>query len=335
MLIHCPTCATSYEVKANSLGTAGRSVRCVRCRTVWFANARPPEPVAATSQRLSVAHASQTAAAAPAMAQSVAGGEDKRFAAGEGDPQAFASTPSAQSAWEDPPDGGVDAEPILDTGARALAMDTTSPGLAQDPYEPITMTDAPPLAPMDLDASKIPPELPMLTGVANTVDVFVARRASRAAQPASRPFLMPSLPPLILMLAAIIVGLLGWRTNVVMVSPQMASLYAMIGVPVNLRGFAFEDVKTAQEMHEGVPVLVIEGAIANIARTSLEVPRLRFAMVNSGGNEVYTWTALPPRSTLASGEKLPFRSRLASPPPDGREVVIRFYNRRDAAGGLR
>jgi predicted Zn finger-like uncharacterized protein len=328
MLIHCPTCATSYEVKPSSLGTAGRSVRCVRCRTVWFANARPPEPVAATGQRVSLAHASQTAAATPAMAQSVALGEDIHSAAGEGEPPVFASTP-AQAALTEDPASVVGHEPMLDPGARALAMDMASQDGVVDLYEPITMADAPPLAPMDHDASKIPAELPILTGVAKSVDTFVARRSS---QPAARPFPMPNLPPLILMLAAIIVGLLGWRTSVVMASPQMASLYAMIGLPVNLRGLAFEDVKTAQETHDGVAVLVIEGAIANVARTALEVPRLRFAMVNSGGNEVYTWTALPSRSTLASGEKLPFRTRLASPPPDGREVVIRFYTRRDAAG---
>ena len=38
MLIVCPNCATSYRVEPSSLGAAGRSVRCVRCRTVWFAS---------------------------------------------------------------------------------------------------------------------------------------------------------------------------------------------------------------------------------------------------------------------------------------------------------
>jgi predicted Zn finger-like uncharacterized protein len=37
MLIVCPNCATSYRVKPSSLGGTGRSVRCVRCRNVWFA----------------------------------------------------------------------------------------------------------------------------------------------------------------------------------------------------------------------------------------------------------------------------------------------------------
>ena len=51
---------------------------------------------------------------------------------------------------------------------------------------------------------------------------------------------------------------------------------------------------------------------------------------NGIGHEVYAWTALPTRPLLGSGDGLPFRTRLASPPPDGRDVIVRFFNRRDA-----
>ena len=37
MKIVCPTCTTSYDVRPAALGESGRSVRCARCRTVWFA----------------------------------------------------------------------------------------------------------------------------------------------------------------------------------------------------------------------------------------------------------------------------------------------------------
>ena len=37
MLIACTNCETSYQVAPSSLGPTGRSVRCVRCRQVWFA----------------------------------------------------------------------------------------------------------------------------------------------------------------------------------------------------------------------------------------------------------------------------------------------------------
>src|SRR5262245_22596509 len=37
MLITCTNCGTSYQVAAASLGSTGRSVRCARCKQMWFA----------------------------------------------------------------------------------------------------------------------------------------------------------------------------------------------------------------------------------------------------------------------------------------------------------
>jgi hypothetical protein len=42
------------------------------------------------------------------------------------------------------------------------------------------------------------------------------------------------------------------------------------------------------------------------------------------GLELYTWTNEPPRKTLAPAETARFRARLASPPAEGREVLVRF-----------
>src|SRR5438874_3279897 len=39
MLIVCPSCATGYRIELSTLGVSGRSVRCARCRHVWFASA--------------------------------------------------------------------------------------------------------------------------------------------------------------------------------------------------------------------------------------------------------------------------------------------------------
>ena len=44
MLIVCPNCSTSYAIEAASLGSAGRTVRCARCKTTWFADATKSEP---------------------------------------------------------------------------------------------------------------------------------------------------------------------------------------------------------------------------------------------------------------------------------------------------
>jgi hypothetical protein len=137
----------------------------------------------------------------------------------------------------------------------------------------------------------------------------------------------------IAVLLAANIALLGWRTDVVRLMPQTASLFAAIGLPVNLRGVAFSDVAISTETSEGVPVLLVKGRITNIARQPREVPRLRFAMRNAAGHEVYAWTSLPAKTTLAAGESEPFETRLASPPAEGQAVIVRFFTRSDIAGG--
>ena len=44
MLIVCPSCATPYMIDQAALGPAGRTVRCARCRTSWFAGGPEPMP---------------------------------------------------------------------------------------------------------------------------------------------------------------------------------------------------------------------------------------------------------------------------------------------------
>jgi hypothetical protein len=127
--------------------------------------------------------------------------------------------------------------------------------------------------------------------------------------------------------------LAAWRTDIVRHAPQTAKLFEAVGLPVNLRGLVFEDVRLSEETQDGVPVLVIDGAIANIVGRTVEVPRLRLALRSGAGVEVYAWTALPSKPSLNPGEKLPFRSRLASPPADAKDVVVRFFHRRDLVAG--
>ena len=159
-----------------------------------------------------------------------------------------------------------------------------------------------------------------------------AGRAAQARQRRDRQQLR--LPGLILVLVALCAALLAWRKDMVRHVPQLASFYASIGLPVNLRGLAFTDVKIGSETHDGVPVLVVEGMIVSTVSMPVEVPRLRFALRNAAGAEVYAWTAMPTQSILEPGAKLPFRSRLASPPDDGHDVQVRFFTRRDAVAGL-
>jgi len=51
------------------------------------------------------------------------------------------------------------------------------------------------------------------------------------------------------------------------------------------------------------------------------------------GAEIYAWNAVLDQTMLKPGERAPFKSRLASPPAEGKSIDIRFFNKRDIAGG--
>ena len=136
-------------------------------------------------------------------------------------------------------------------------------------------------------------------------------------------------------LAMIVTAAIISPATVVRAMPDLAGLYAAAGKPVNLRGLEFREVRTVRETHDGIALLVTEGKIANISGHDLELPPIRLAAVGANGQEVYAWTAAPSRSTLADGETLAFKSRLASPPAEARHVQVRFLGKSDLAWGYR
>jgi len=142
-----------------------------------------------------------------------------------------------------------------------------------------------------------------------------------------------NLPVACAAMGALTVALLLWRADVVRLMPQTAGFYRMVGLDVNLRGVSFKDVKVSTETVDGKLVLVIEGAIVGDTRKQVDLPRLRFSVRDAQGAEIYAWNTVLEQTMLRPGERVQFKSRLASPPAEGRNIDIRFFNRRDIAGG--
>jgi hypothetical protein len=141
-------------------------------------------------------------------------------------------------------------------------------------------------------------------------------------------------PPIaIAAMAALALALIIWRNDVVRLLPQTAAFFQHIGLAVNLRGLAFEDVKVSTETVNGSKVYVIEGAIAPTSRKAVEIPRLRFVVQDARGADIYAWNSVVDQAVIQPGERVAFKSRLASPPADAHSVVIRFFHRRDLASG--
>ncbi|MGE3148350.1 MAG: zinc-ribbon domain-containing protein [Pseudorhodoplanes sp.] len=316
MLIVCPHCATSYDVAPTHLGESGRSVRCVRCRQVWFAENPKSEPQAADPADGRRAEEDLSPAMlTPALPES-----------------------SPASAADEAPESRTtltDVEQAVAEDERAMAE---AADLPVDDRGPADIINAPPIVPPQQPETAENPEAAEpeagFPHDGRDLEMLVARRAKRMMTRKRGRSALPAMPALIVVLLTIVATLLLWRKDVVRIAPQTASLYAKIGLPVNLRGLSFAKIKTGKDSQDGVDVLVLEGQIVSESRQPVEVPRLRFAIRNAAGYEIYSWTALANQTTIAPGQAVAFRSRLASPPADGHDVTVRFFSRRDTVAGL-
>jgi predicted Zn finger-like uncharacterized protein len=293
MLIVCPSCSTSYAIEPGSLGLVGRTVRCARCKTTWFADGSKPAPeMTVAADEATEADGAFTGVLRPDQPVNSIGAEAEH--------QPAEVEQAVSSATQNDP--------------------ATAPGEI-----PAAIADAPSVVP-----AIEPPAHPNGDTDSDEIENFAARRKRlqarrKEARRSSR------WTALILVLFAFNVALIGARSEVVRFFPQTASLFSAVGLPVNLRNLKFENLRISKEAQEGLSSLVIEGTIVSISNRAADVPRLRFAARDTAGQEVYTWTALPSRSTLSPGEKLEFRSRFVSPPASAIDVMVRFVSAQDAA----
>jgi predicted Zn finger-like uncharacterized protein len=283
MHIVCPHCTTSYAIDLATLGSAGRTVRCSRCKEVWLA--RPEDAVVS----------------AMAAAGQAGGHED---AAAEWETLAREEAPDEQTPHVDSP--SISADWPAQGTAPAVVADWTSAARHD----------------------------------AHDHDVKYPKRARGFSRLLRLPAFPPisgkpavSLPMACAAMGALVLALIIWRNDVVRLLPQTAAFYRMVGLDVNLRGLGFKDLKITNETVDGKPVLVIEGVIVGESRKVVELPRLRFSVRDAQGAEIYAWNAVLEQTTLKPGERAWFKSRLASPPPEGRNIDVRFFSKRDLVGG--
>jgi predicted Zn finger-like uncharacterized protein len=283
MLIVCPSCATSYTVEPASLGPAGRTVRCARCKESWFTGG-PAETVSD-----------------------------------------FAADVIAEAEARETPEQPAGDDFGHEAMQPAAHISELHPADELPPMEPpaLPVQEAPSIMP-SMEA------MPAAESPQDGIDSFSARRIRMHVRRKQK-LRSSKWTAIILVLLGLNAGVYFGRFQIVHFFPQTASLFKLVGLDVNLRHLSFTGVKISREERDGVPVLAVEGTIVSQSSNPIEVPRLRFAVRNATGQEIYAWTSKPSRSILEPGDKLPFRSRLASPPADASDVLVRFANTNDVA----
>jgi hypothetical protein len=287
-------------------------VRCARCRATWFAS--PPAADAPVDAFVDGVIAEAEAEQAPPAPR---------------EPVLPAATNIAP-----PDDFGADAEnapasvPDIHAPEAATAHFAVAAEPAAAEAETVTIADSPSLVP---PIEHMPLPEPGAKAEDDS-DSFIARRR-RLQVKRQKSRRSSRWTAIILVLFAFNVALIGARNEVVRYLPQTASLFAAIGMPVNLRQLDFENVRITRETQNGASILLVEGKIVSKAHKPLEVPRLRFAVRNATGQEIYVWTAKPDRGVLKPGEAMEFHSSLAKPPADASDVMVRFFTAQDAMAG--
>lgn len=126
-------------------------------------------------------------------------------------------------------------------------------------------------------------------------------------------------------------GFFGARQQIVTAVPDLAGLYAAVGLPVNMSGLDIVDVVAAAEPTGFETKFSIKGAVRNIAETELPVPALKVEFLDRYSRLVHTEILNAPAESLASGRQVTFDQRLAQYPRESVKVRVTF--RSSDAGG--
>ena len=144
---------------------------------------------------------------------------------------------------------------------------------------------------------------------------------------------LPLTPIFAMLLLGIVIGGLIGRESVVRQLPATAQLYEMAGMPVNLRGLELMEVRSERTREDDGEYLTVYGTIVNRTDRSHMVPPVAVILRAETGQSVYSWSVEADRRTLHPGENVGFRARLVAPPPEARQVLVRFAPNADIAGG--
>lgn len=125
-------------------------------------------------------------------------------------------------------------------------------------------------------------------------------------------------------LVGAVAGLGLFRVEVVRVVPDLAGLYAAVGLRVNTVGLEFADVSTQLGRRDGVDVLGVSGTIYPVAQRSVPVPPVVVEIRDASQHVLYQWSVTPELRTLAPGEIVAFSTELASPPTGAQSVHLSF-----------
>jgi len=119
------------------------------------------------------------------------------------------------------------------------------------------------------------------------------------------------------------------RQSVVEAWPKSASVYSMMGMPVNRFGLEFGQMETRRSFNGTTPVLTISGEVLNISDKHRPSPVVKLELKNDNGVTVLSEYVGLLDSVVAPSDGSAYTAHIVSPPLDSFEVHVSFESPKD------
>ena len=293
VIIACPHCSTRYQVPPETLGDAGRKVACAHCGQSWMAEPGAAMPVPEPDDKLF------TEADERAL--------DKSFAAEE---SALRDVPASVRQLilkgEVPP-----PEVMRSISEIKAALESKTGKTLSDVAPP----DDTPQTPAQKKAHGKMAQ--RQRAIANALPSAKLARVLRGVG--------------VGLLVAVIGGAVLFRTEIVRTLPDLAGLYAGVGLTVNVVGLDFSDVTTLLSRKGNSDVMTVNATIFGVEPHRLLVPPVVVTLLDDDNEPVYAFSVAPKQRDLEPGEVISFSTELVAPPVAAKQVRLSFA---DSSGAL-
>ena len=304
MIIGCPDCSTKFGIPDGALGDAGRKVRCAKCGHVWLA----------------------TNEDAITLEQPATEGADNSVSPSQPE------TPQEETTPQPEPDDEsvVDEAPLSDiesTGAENTEAESAGVESSEDDIKGLGDSSVEEALAVIKGSAIEEPDFPLGKG---EIGEFAATASSKTV--------VIGWSALGVFMVSILLVFFLMQDSLRNVWPPITKLYDVVGLldathmesqeeadmaPVDYSQYIrISNDAGLERLANGVPALVIRGAVTNTADFDIILPGAEIVLRNERRQDIQTWPFEFDEETLKAGKTMPFIEAISNPPRETTEFEL-------------